>query len=61
MDQKEFAALGGKARAEKLSKERRSEIAKAAVVARWAAQKKREQEVGALHKPQRKNKLGSDV
>jgi hypothetical protein len=37
MDHKEFAALGGKARAKKLSKQRRSEIAKAAVASRWAA------------------------
>jgi hypothetical protein len=41
MNQKEFAALGGKARARKLSKKRRLEIAKKAVEARWTAHRKR--------------------
>jgi hypothetical protein len=44
MDQKHFASLGGKARASKLSKQRRSEIAKQAVVARWATQRKQKSE-----------------
>lgn len=34
MDIKQFASMGGKARAKKLSKKRRSEIAKNAVAAR---------------------------
>ena len=36
----EFARLGGKARAKKLSKKRRVEIAKAATAARWAKYRK---------------------
>jgi hypothetical protein len=40
------ASKGEKARAEKLSPERRKEIAKKAAEARWA--KKRQQEEGAL-------------
>jgi hypothetical protein len=43
MTLKEFASLGGKARALKLSKERRSEIAKLAVTAR---ENKRKQQNG---------------
>lgn len=35
MNIKKVAAMGGNARAKKLSKKRRSEIAKAAVIARW--------------------------
>jgi hypothetical protein len=40
MDHKEFASLGGKARAKKLSKRRRTQIAQNAVNARWAKEKK---------------------
>lgn len=40
MTQKEFASLGGKARSEKLTPERRSEIAKNAVQARIDKAKK---------------------
>lgn len=39
MDVKEFASLGGKARAKKLSKKRRVEIAKNAVKAREVKRK----------------------
>lgn len=35
MELKEFCSMGGKARAAKLSKERRSEIARKAAFARW--------------------------
>jgi hypothetical protein len=40
MDVREFARLGGKARAKKLTKAERRESAKAAAQARWAKQKK---------------------
>jgi len=44
MDEKEaarlFASIGGKASAKKLSKKRRSEIARNAVKTRWAKTKK---------------------
>lgn len=39
MDIREVASMGGKARAKKLSKKRRSEIAKLAVTAREAKKK----------------------
>jgi hypothetical protein len=50
MDQKQFASLGGLARAAKLSKKRRSEIAKKAVAARWAIHRKQKSEVRAVAK-----------
>jgi hypothetical protein len=50
VDQKHFASLGGKARAGKLSKQRRSEIAKQAGVARWAAHRKQKNETRDLPK-----------
>ncbi len=42
MNQKEFASLGRKARAKKLSKKQRAEIAKNAVDARWRAYRERQ-------------------
>ena len=39
-----FASLGGKARAKKLSAEQRREIARKAVLARWARQKAKNKE-----------------
>jgi hypothetical protein len=41
MTQRQFARLGGLARAKKLSKKRRSEIARNAVNVRWARVKRR--------------------
>jgi hypothetical protein len=43
MDHKKFASLGGLARAAKLSKKRRSEIAKQAIAARWTTQRKQKE------------------
>lgn len=39
MNHKQFASLGGKARAKKLSKKRRKEIGRNAVLARWQSVK----------------------
>jgi hypothetical protein len=39
---RELAAMGGKARAKKLTKERRKEIAVQAITARWASKRKSE-------------------
>jgi len=41
MDLKTFSKMGGEARARRLSKRRRREIARAAVAARWAKRRTR--------------------
>jgi hypothetical protein len=40
MDQKQFARMGGNARAKKMTKKQRSESARRAATARWAAKNK---------------------
>ena len=60
MDVREFARLGGKARARKMSKQERSDAARKAVQARWAKADRQLKEISrkldAIEKKQRRAK-----